>query len=75
MPLPPPKPRKHPDLPASEARSQHLSQYRFQPGQSADPSGMSQGATQDSPQSASASIVIKASPPAKRLARIFIRHE
>jgi hypothetical protein len=75
MPLPPPKPRKHPDLPASEARSQHLAPYRFQPRQSADPSSMSQGATQDSPQSASASIVINSQSPAKRLALISIRHE
>jgi len=41
MPYPPPRPRKHPELPSAEARSRHLQPYRFQPGQSGNPSGMS----------------------------------
>ena len=41
MPYPPRPPRKHPELPPAEARSRHLQPYRFQPGQSGNPSGMS----------------------------------
>ena len=44
MPYPPKPPRKHPDLSAAEARSQHLVPYRYQPGVSGNPSGMSKSA-------------------------------
>ena len=41
MPYPPRPPRKHPELPPAEARTRHLQPYQFQPGQSGNPSGMS----------------------------------
>jgi hypothetical protein len=41
MPYPPRPPRKHPELPPSEARSGHLQAYQFRPGRSGNPSGMS----------------------------------
>jgi hypothetical protein len=41
MAYPPPKPRKHPGLTSTEARSHHLQPYRFQSGSSGNPSGMS----------------------------------
>jgi len=41
MPYPRKSPRKHPNLSVAEARSQHLVPYRFQPGQSGNPDGMS----------------------------------
>ena len=44
MPYPPKPPRKHPDLWPGEARSQHLVPYRYQPGVSGNPSGMSKSA-------------------------------
>ena len=44
MPYPPKPPRKHPDLSAAEARSQHLVPYRYQPGVSGNRSGMSKSA-------------------------------
>ena len=44
MPYPPKPPRKHPDLSAAEARSHHLMPYRYQPGVSGNPSGMSKSA-------------------------------
>jgi hypothetical protein len=41
MPYPLHPPRKHPDLPPSEARAAHLVPYQFRPGQSANPGGLS----------------------------------
>ena len=41
MSYPPQRPRKHPELPPTEARTRHLQPYQFQPGQSGNPSGMS----------------------------------
>jgi hypothetical protein len=43
MSYPPARQRKHPALSPSEARSQHLQPYQFQPGQSGNSSGMSNG--------------------------------
>ena len=41
MPYPPPRPRKHPELPPQARSAKHLEPYRFRPGQSGNPSGMS----------------------------------
>ena len=41
MPYPPRPPRKHPELRPAEARTRHLQPYQFRPGQSGNPSGMS----------------------------------
>ena len=41
MPWPPRAARKYPEVPPEEARSRALAPYRFQPGQSGNPTGIS----------------------------------